>query len=126
MSTIPDFITWINTNINTNGIRGITGALLNTAFINLIAFVRAEKRTDKGIEVIESASNVITFCNRSDAADPFPNDTTYGLILRCYDADGNNIDYTVFDMTVDGFKITPAADGFIDYLATEKVQTIPE
>jgi hypothetical protein len=126
MSTIPDYITWINTNINTNGIRGITGAKLNTAFIDLINFVRAEKRLDKGIAVTENASNVITFCNRIDAVDPFPNDTTYGLILRCYDADGNNVDYKVFDMTVDGFKISPASDGFIDYLATEKVQTIPE
>jgi len=125
--TIPDFLTWLNTYINTNGVRSITGALINTALVALTNYIRAEKRIERAVAVTENTSNIITFKNRGGTADPFPELTVYAICgVRVYDADGNNIDYKVFDMTVDGFKITPAADGFLDYECVETVQTIPE
>jgi hypothetical protein len=125
--TIPDFITWLNTNVNTNGIRGITGAIMNTALVTITNYVRAEKRMERAVVVNDNTSNIITFKNRSLAVDPFPNDTVYAICgVRVYDADGNNIDYQIISQDVDGFTISVAADGFLDYECVEITQTIPE
>jgi hypothetical protein len=125
--TIPDFITWVNTYINTNGVRAITGAILNEGLIALANFVRSEIRIDMGVPVSGSASNIITFVNRNDVADPFPPDTNYSIpAVRVYDEKGNNIDYKIISQTINGFTIQVAEDGFLDYLAVEKYQSLPE
>jgi hypothetical protein len=90
-------------------------------------YIRAEKRAGKGVAVEAMKSNVITFKNRSDVADPFPANTVYSIsAIRCYDADGNNIDYKITAQDIDDFTIFPVEDGFLDYLCTEIYQTIPE
>lgn len=43
--------------------------------------------------------------------------TDYAIAIRCYDGDGNNIDYTVTNKAATGFKVTPASNGYIDYIA---------
>lgn len=48
---------------------------------------------------------------------PMPS-AVFQLNIRCYDADGENVDYTITDVTVNGFTVTGATAGFIDYLAT--------
>jgi len=125
--TIPDFLTWLNTYINTNGVRSITGALINTALVALTNYIRAEKRIERAVVVTENTSNIITFKDRGGTADPFPELTVYAICgVRVYDADGNNIHYQITAQTNAGFTIVVVADGFLDYECVETVQTIPE
>ena len=43
--------------------------------------------------------------------------TDYAIAIRCYDGDGNNIDYTVTSKAATGFTVTPASNGYVDYIA---------
>ena len=49
----------------------------------------------------------------------FPVGATYKLLVRCYDANGDPVDATIDPAleTVAGFRIVPAADALIDYVA---------
>lgn len=76
-------------------------------------------RKEAAVEVYAANPNVITFKNRSRAAYPFPVAAVIGIMPpRVYDADGNPIfGYRIFDVTVNGFKITVSDNGFMDYSA---------
>ena len=41
--------------------------------------------------------------------------TDYTIDIRCYDAGGNNVDFTITTKTVNGFKVTPVINSTIDY-----------
>ena len=65
-----------------------------------------------GIEPVVIAGTAITF--------PLPfTSTDYSISIRCYDAVGDNIDFTLDNKAVDGFTITPARNGTVDYIASE-------
>lgn len=104
------FKAFIDANVNTNGVRAITGALLNEALTMLsdsLFFAWSQSQT----EVIKTSTNpnTITF----DTA--FLSGETYQLVIRNYDANGSNVDYQITEMVVTGFKIVTAADSTLHY-----------
>jgi hypothetical protein len=110
--TYTTFKAYIDSYINTNGTQAITGLIMNTALTDLaysilFADVRKAKAT-----AITAGANTITFSS-AIAAD------TYTLVLRAYDADGNPIDVAVDSdsYTVNGFTLTAATAGRLDYAA---------
>jgi len=103
---------WVDSFINTNGVQGITGALMNTALIDLSdSIFFGERREGKG-EVIAAVGTVIVF------ATPMTTDQ-YVVLVRPYDSLGDFIEWKVDPtlMTANGFTIVPAADGLLDYHA---------
>lgn len=44
-------------------------------------------------------------------------DNIYGLLIRCYDAAGDPVDYRITDVLAGSFTITGAVAGFIDWRA---------
>lgn len=100
----------LDANINTNGIQGILGATLNTNQTNQADSIYwGEKDVATGVAV-SSSGTTIPLLNAIEHAG------NYALIVRCYDASGNNIDFTITDKGLTSFKVTPATDGFIDYI----------
>ena len=108
------WVSFVNTNINTNGTQAITGALLNEALIDLAdSIFFSEIKREKEI-AISTAGTTVTF----DA--PYTAGTFYALGVRCYDALGNPIDVKITSISESGFDVLPPVDGFIDYSAIEK------
>jgi hypothetical protein len=118
VTTLSAFQSFIDTNINTNGVNSITGALLNQA-LNYISdtLLWAEQRRGYAVE-ITARSNDVYYTDDADDNDPFVTDTKVALAgLRCYDGDGNNVDYQVTAVDHEKFTIEPADDAYIDYVA---------
>ena len=88
------------------------------SFLTVVYELRS-LRKEAAVVVAAASSNVITFKNRSGASYPFPISAVIGIMPpRVYDADGNPIfGYRIFDVTVNGFKITVSDNGFMDYSA---------
>jgi hypothetical protein len=76
-------------------------------------------RKEAAVKVYAATSNVIIFKNKGRVAYPFPVSAVIGIMPpRVYDADGNPIfGYRIFDVTINGFKITVSDNGFMDYSA---------
>ena len=112
--TASQFKTWIDTNVNTNGSQGITGAILNEALSNLvlsIPFLQVEAEYRHAVST--GVSNVITFPTT------FPAATTYALNVRCYDSADSPVEFEVIATAIDTFTITCVKNAFIDYSAIE-------
>ncbi len=154
-----------DTNINTNGINSITGALVNAFLENLLDSI-ANRTTDAtmfglfaydtgrnyiiGQGVIYSSNLYICTTNTTGTFNTahwtqltfgqidvrrnivavvkggtdinFSSDlgsagTDYSLSIHCYDTNGNQIGCGVRTRTKSGFKVYPAKNGFIDYIA---------
>jgi hypothetical protein len=116
---------YIMTNITTNGVRSISGAKMQTALNMILSVIEGESRA--GVEsVISTASNIITFKNRTGSANPFPALTVYSLDIDCYDDDGNTVDHQLIASDLDGFTVVVAEDCTVNYIAKEMYQTIPD
>ncbi len=66
-------------------------------------------RGRSGSSAVVTTGTTITF------SVPLPT-TDYAIFVRCYDAGGNNVDYTVTEKAVTGFKITPVINCTADYI----------
>ena len=44
----------------------------------------------------------------------------YSLVIRCYDDDGNNVDFQLLAQTINGFTILPTEDCICDFTAILK------
>jgi hypothetical protein len=106
-------ITWTNTNVNTNGIQAITGAILNQLFLDLYESIFFGTKAEARNVAISDAGTDITF------ATAFPAGATYKLLIRAYDTAGDEVACTIDPalQTVAGFHIVPATDGILDYVA---------
>lgn len=109
-------ITWTNANINTNYIQGITGALLNQAFLDLYESIFfGTKAEDKNVTILYNggAGTNITF------AIALPTGSVPTVLTRSYDANGDGVAVTIDPalVTNTGFNAVPAIDGKIDYVA---------
>jgi hypothetical protein len=103
------FESWVDSNINTNGTRAITGALLNEALTNISNSLYFALTKTKAEQVNEHMSNIITF----DV--PFSAGSTYQLIVRAFDSNGNNVDYQIISQDVTGFVVAVSVDCTIHY-----------
>lgn len=115
--TNAEAITWFNTNVNTNGIQGITGAILNEGFNNLVySVLLADTRRGRNISLTAGVSNVITFDT------PFAAGAVYTIIPFVRDSSGNRIDETVVitNQTITQFTCALSVTGKLDYVALEK------
>ncbi len=70
---------------------------------------------DGRISNTSGSSSVVTTGTTITFSVPLPT-TDYAIFVRCYDAGGNNVDYTVTEKAVTGFKITPVIDCTADYI----------
>ena len=119
VTTLSGFQAFVNTNINTNGVNSITGALLNQA-INYIAdtLLWAEQRRGRAEEIESGRTNDVLYVNDAGDSNPFVSDTKVALAgIRCYDSGGNNVDYQITAVDHEKFTIEPADDAYIDYVA---------
>jgi len=64
-------------------------------------------------QAVTTGGTTITGLEFSSASD-------YSILVRCYDASGNNIDFRITNRTASSFKVTPAINGTIDYLCVNK------
>ena len=60
---------------------------------------------------VVTTTTTITFVSGTFA------DTSYLILTRGYNAQGDPVDLKITNKTTSGFDVTPAVDGFIDYLA---------
>ena len=63
-----------------------------------------------GSEAVTTAGTTITFSSELPSGD-------YAVFIRCFDAGGNNIDFMLTEKAASGFKITPAINGTVEYIA---------
>lgn len=63
-----------------------------------------------GSEAVTTAGTTITFSSELPSGD-------YAVFIRCFDATGNNIDFMLTEKAATGFKITPAINGTVEYIA---------
>jgi len=109
-----DIQTWqsyVNANIKTNGVKAITGAIMNKALIDISDSVMWGM-AQQGYQVVISTSPlVITF--------PVPFDSAnYTLLIRAYDGAGDPVDYMISNVLATSFTVTGAVSGLIDWRAT--------
>lgn len=106
------FDSWIDSFINTNGVQGITGALMNAAFRDLSDSIFWGERREERNVVMNKAGTAVVFST------PMTNDQ-YTLIVRTHDTSGDYIEWRIDPalMTAAGFTVVPASDGFISYHA---------
>ena len=104
---------YIDANIWTNGAQSITGAILNQALTNILFSMMIGEYKKANKFSVTTAGTTVTFATAFTAA------TEYSLAVRCYDNSGNNIDFVITDIGVASFKITPAVNARIDYIAME-------
>ena len=121
------FESYINTNINTNGINSITGAYLNQALTYIMNMVLWwEKRMGIGQALTTGSTNTVTFKDEAGTLDPFTTGSTvYIQVGRCYDASGNNVDYNITNATINGFDIIVPFNCTIDYYAVADPASLP-
>lgn len=102
----------VNLRINTNGQGQITGAILNEILINQSDSVMWGIAQQANAVAISDTPQIITF------AVSMPS-TQYALMIRCYDAQGDPVDYRITGVLTTSFTITGAvAGGIIDWRAT--------
>ncbi len=112
---------YITTNLADNGIGAITAEHVRTAHLNILdTLLWTEQRRARRVAVATSSSNLITFKDFDGNTEPFTTGSTIVILVRCYDASGNNIDYQVTAQDVDDFTIVVASAGYIDYVATQQ------
>jgi len=106
-------ITWLDTYIDTNGVQSITGAILNTFLNDLIESIFFGTYQAARNVAISDTGTTVTF----DTA--FPTGATYKLLIRCYDAAGDEVICTIDPalQTITNFHILPATDAILDYVA---------
>jgi len=80
------------------------------ATVEYIAIIDETTNIRVGSEAVTTGGTAITF-NSTMAS------TNYATGIRCFDGSGNNIDFTLTNKTVNGFTITSAINGTIDYIA---------
>ena len=117
------FDTLIDSTINTNGVKSITGQELNTVLHHIAdTLLWAEQRRDRAVALTTAANpNEVTFKDVSGASSAFGAGTLVLIAgVRCYDASGNNVDFNITDVAVGGFSISVAANCSMDYVATAK------
>lgn len=107
---------WVDQYVNTNNAQAITGAIMNQALNDLADSVLWGVNDEGDNIVVSSAGTTVSFGTPFGVADSF------NIIVRCYDAGGDIVDYKIdpAQITETGFYILPAADGFIDYRAYKK------
>ena len=66
-------------------------------------------RSRVGTGSVVTTGTVITFKELFSSA--------YKVIIRCFDAGGNNVDFLFTDKTTTGFKITPTVNSTIEFIA---------
>lgn len=102
----------LDLNIDANGVQAITGTILNGNQTDQgDSIYWGQKRQARRISILSVQITFITF------DDPMLNEF-YQLQIRCYDSNGNNIDYQITNELATGFSIQPATDGFVDYFAS--------
>ena len=62
-----------------------------------------------GIESVLQAGTIISFSSRLPSIN-------YVKGIRCYDGNGDNIDFKLTDVTANGFKITPTINSTVEYI----------
>lgn len=113
--TNAEFLTWINSNINTNGTQAITGDSLNTAFQNIyfsILFAQIERRFQ--VACTAGAPRSIAFDNAMPSAD-------YSVTWVVRDSGGNPVAVKVNPalQTAVGFYVEVSHNSIIDFTAIE-------
>ena len=70
-------------------------------------------KSAKNVILPVSSANIVTF------QDPYPGGTVYSLLVRCYDATGNNVDYQIDQSFISetGFNITVPVACYMDFQA---------
>jgi hypothetical protein len=116
---LTNYKAYIDTNLNTNGVGSITGAMLNTA-LNYIAdtLLWAEQRRAVGVALESGRTNDVLWTNDADEAHAFVSETKVALAgVRCYDDSGNNVDFQITAVDHEKMTIEPADDCSMDYVA---------
>lgn len=107
--TNATFQTYINANINTNGVGGITGAKLNTALNNIAESLLFALHNTNFQAITAGAARAVTFPTA------FSGGSTYQLVLWCFDASGQRVTYVITSQTVSGFSIQTPVNCTLHY-----------
>ncbi|GAG58134.1 unnamed protein product, partial [marine sediment metagenome] len=87
----------------------ITPAINSTVEYIAILYINDGPKSRARTDSVVSTGTVISFKELFSSA--------YKVIVRCFDAGGNNVDLLFADKTATGFKITPVIDSTIEYIA---------
>jgi len=97
----------------------ITPVIDGTVEYIAIAYLDNGSKSRVGTGSVISAGTVVSFKELFSSA--------YKVLIRCFDAGGNNVDLLFADQTTTGFKITPVVNTTIEYIAiigeTTKIRT---
>jgi len=124
--TKAQLTTYNTTYVITNGVRSITGLIMQTIITFLIdSFPSYLDDKSKLRKIQAKAAQTLTYTG-SDLAFGFDeafahSGNDYALSVYCYDASGNNVDFQITNRDKYGFAIIATVDCFIDYTATEIV-----
>ena len=115
--TNAEWTTWVDNNITTNGVGGITGAVLNEGLkiLGLSVLPFTQKEYGSSVSLSTGISNLVTF-NTS-----FPSGATYTLLWRCRDSSGNDVVPTIEEsnQTIAGFTVVVSKACNLDYIAIQ-------
>jgi len=75
-----------------------------------VAILGNKSSIKTGCEAVTTAGTAISFNSELSSIN-------YAVGIRCYDGDGNNVDYALTNKAVGGFKITPVINSTIEYIA---------